>query len=49
MTHLIETLKRMYADPEYKKVDKARIQTYLDKRLITQEEYAYIIGEKSDE
>ena len=49
MTHLIETLKKMYEDADYVNVDEKRIKKYLDDQLITAEECAYIIGENADE
>jgi len=48
MSNLIRALKRMYDDPDYKAVDQKKIQSYLDKGMITQEEYSYIIGDKHE-
>lgn len=48
ISNLIRTLKRMYDDADYKAVNQSKIQSYLDKGMITQEEYSYIIGEQHE-
>lgn len=48
-SNLVQALRKMFADPDYEAVDEAKIQSYLDKALITAEEYKYIIGEIADE
>lgn len=47
-SYLVSTLRKMYLSKEYKLVDKGRIDSYLKKGLITQEEYNYIIGGKDE-
>lgn len=49
MNNLIATLQKMYRDPDYKEVDDAKIDGYVEKGLITAEEAAYVKGEIEDE
>lgn len=42
-TIVIDTLKTMYKD---RKIDSKKVKTLLNKKMITQEEYNYIISEK---
>lgn len=48
-SNLIQTLKKMYKDPDYAEVNDARIQLYVQKQMITAEEAKYIKGEIADE
>lgn len=49
VSNLVQALRKMYEDPDYEAVNMAKIQSYLDKQLITAEEFKYIIGEIDDE
>jgi hypothetical protein len=49
ISNLAQALRKMYEDPDYVNVNDEKIKSYLDKSLITAEEYKYIIGEIDDE
>lgn len=49
VSSLVETLRKMYKDSEYKLVDDSRIKKYLEMKLITEDEVAYIKGDIANE